>query len=53
MIETWIFAGQTFSIVEPTSEDGCWRVLINGALLMDRQGKKPSRLQIHAMAFIQ
>lgn len=51
MIETWNFAGRTFSIIEPTAGDDTWMVLMDGALLMDRKGEKPNRLQIHALAF--
>ena len=51
MIETWQFAGRSFSIIEPTAGDDTWMVLMDGALLMERKGKKPNRLQIHALAF--
>ena len=50
MIETWQFAGRTFSIIEPTAGDDTWMVLMGGLLLMDRKGVKPNRLQIHALA---
>lgn len=51
MIETWTFAGRTFSIIEPTACDDTWMVLVDGALLMDRPAdQKPNRLMIHAVA---
>lgn len=51
MIETWNFAGKTFSIIEPTAGDDTWMVLVGGALLMDRMTKKPTRHQIYTLAF--
>jgi hypothetical protein len=51
MIETWNFAGRTFSIIEPTAGDDTWMLLVDGVLLMDRKGEKPNRLKIHTAAF--
>ena len=52
MLETWIFAGRTFSIIDCRDRNGSWWVTMDGALLLTRQGdRKPNRLQIHAAAF--
>jgi len=50
MIEAWKFSGRTFTIIGPTAGYDTWMVLVDGALLMDRKGEKPNRLQIHALA---
>ena len=50
MTETWNFAGRSFSIIEPTAGDDRWMVLMDGTLILARKGKKPNRLQIHALA---
>jgi hypothetical protein len=51
MVETWNFAGRSFSIIEPTAGDDTWKVLVDGALLMQHKGKKPTRHQIYTLAF--
>lgn len=52
MIETWIFAGRTFSIIDNREQNGSWWVTMDGAPLLTHQGdRKPNRLHIHAAAF--
>ena len=51
MVEQWIFRGHTFALVDATEIRGAWVVLMDDRVLMERMTYRPTRIDVHSVAF--
>ena len=51
MLDEWTFNGHTFALIDARAIRGTWLVLMDNEVLMERSTYKPSRIDVHSVAF--
>ena len=51
MLDEWTFNGHTFALIDARAVRGTWLVLMDTEVLMERSTYKPSRIDVHSVAF--
>jgi hypothetical protein len=51
MLDEWTFNGHTFALIDARDVRGTWLVLMDTEVLMERSTYKPTRIDVHSVAF--